>query len=132
MISFKKYIIEKENLFWNEYQKIKEKYKYVAANVEDWEYNGNYSGLEMARFVNSEYSDYKKEIQKLLRKFFKDNITVYRTPGKFGSGKNKQMVSVSLNKNYGNEYKIPTKNVVFIGGESEEELIVDSKFLKGV
>lgn len=130
MISFKKFIIEKDDSFWNEYEKIKEKYKYVANNVESWEYDGNYSALEMARFINKEYSNYKKEIQKLLRKFFGDNITVYRTPGKFGSGKNKQMVSVSLNKNYGDEYKIPTKNVVFIGGESEKELIVDSKFLK--
>lgn len=131
MFSFKDFLFESKNSrFWDEANKLREKYIYISNNVEDWEYDGKYSALEMARYVNSEYKNYKKDIAKLLKKHFGDEVTVYRTSGLFGSGKKSKMVSVSLNSNYGETFIVPTKKVVFIGGESEEELIVDSKDLK--
>jgi hypothetical protein len=130
MLNYSKFLREKKDAFWVEAERLKEKFPYVDNNVKDWEYDGKYSALEMARYIVGDYKKYKTEIDKLIKKHFGNNITVYRTSGLFGTNKKNKMVSVSLNKNYGNKFSIPLKHIVFIGGESEEELIVDSKYMK--
>lgn len=130
MLRYSEFILENNNQFWNEAEQLKSNFPYVDNNVKDWEYDGKYSALELARYVLADYKEYKKMMFKLLKKHHSDPVAVYRTDGLFGSGKKNKMISVSLNKNYGKKFYMPLKNVVFIGGESEQELIVDSKYMK--